>query len=758
MKISFSIVSIYLTFFFLIFSFSNSNAQEGDKIEYRMTLLDTDSIPVIGAEIQILESGEISFTDEKGEAILTVKNKIQNLKIIINDYDEKLIEIHPQEINEETFVVQLAKELGVIVIVKRRKTTTISLLTPLKTETIGIKELHKAACCNLSESFETTPSIDAGFTDAVSGYRQISMLGLSGPNVSITRENIPDIRGLANITGFTFTPGPWVESIQISKGTGSVVNGFEGTAGQINVELMKHREEEGTKFLLNAYQSGQGRTEGNLVWNKEINHDMNTSLFLHAKSNWMKVNQNNDDFLDQPLGETYILANRWMYFNEKGWEFQLGVKGVLMDLWGGHKNFSPNQTISSENPWGFTNSIKRGEFWSKIGKINPKKPYQSMGLQIGGNLYDINSQYGLRNYDATNNSLYLNYIYQSIIGNTNHVIKFGGSFMLDTYKENFNSLEFNRNEVVPGVFTEYSYNHDDKFNLVAGLRLDQNNYYGAFVTPRLHMRYAPTQNSVIRASIGRAQRTANVITEYVGFLSSSREFIFPSIIGNENIAYGLKPEVAWNMGVNFTQNFILNYKDGTFTVDYYYTRFTNMVVADFEKYDAIRFYNVENGSTAHSFQAQLDYELFRNFDVRMAYRFYDVKIKYDEAEWQQKPLLAKHRFFINLAYETSNGWSFDGTANWTGSKRMVEHFTIDNNTITSSHSTPSFWIFNIQASKSWQNEKYRVYLGSENITNTMQHHMILNPNHPFEKGFDTGLIWGSAMGRNIYAGFNFKLI
>lgn len=742
----------------ILCSFSlNTFAQKGQKVEYKITLQDQDSMPIIGADIVHLETQQVTSTDEHGQALLEVDNIKQELKIVINSANEKVIEIDPSVINDEVFTILVSQDYNEVVIVSRKKSTTISLLGPIKVENLNSKELLKAACCNLSESFETTPSIDAGFTDAVSGFRQISMLGLSGPNVMITRENIPDIRGLASITGFTFTPGPWVESIQISKGTGSVVNGYEGTAGQINIELHKFREQEGIKLLANAYQSGQGRSEGNLVYNKSINHDLNTTIMAHVKSNWMKVNQNDDDYLDQPLGETVLLANRWSYLNHDGWEFQLGLKGVLMNLWGGQMDYQPGQENSASLPWGFENSIKRGEFWSKIGKVNPRKPYQSMGLQIGGTFYDLESSYGLNEYNATNNSLYFNYIYQSIISNTNHVIKFGGSLLLDNYAEDFSLQQFNRKEVVPGIFAEYAYNFNEKFNVVAGLRLDDNNLYGAFVTPRLHMRYALTDKSTIRASFGRAQRTANVISENIGFLSSSRLFEFTNI--NNGKPYGLDPEVAWNMGVNYTQNFILNYKDGSFGIDYYYTSFENMVVADFETYDKISFYNMKNGSTAHSFQAQLDYEPFRNFDVRVAYRFYDVKMKYQEDGWKEKPLLAKNRFFVNLAYETSNFWYFDFTANWTGTKRMVQHFDEQNpSVVKQGHTTPSFWIFNTQISKAWLNDKYRVYFGVENIANTMQHHLIINPNNPYSKGFDAGLIWGSAMGRNIYAGFNFKLM
>ncbi|MBX9448751.1 MAG: TonB-dependent receptor [Taibaiella sp.] len=597
--------------------------------------------------------------------------------------------------------------------------------------------------------------MDVGFTDAISGYKQISLLGLSGPNVAFTRENIPDTRGLANIIGLTFTPGPWVESIQLSKGTGSVVNGYEGVAGQINVELHKPKEKNGIKLLLNAYQSTQGRTEANMVYNQILNSKWNTTLLAHVKSNWMNVDQNNDSFLDQPLGSTYLLGNRWMYYNPQGWEIQLGLKGVYMDLWGGESSYNRDQEVSTSSPWGFYNNTQRAEAWAKIGKIYTDKPYQSMGLQLNAFYHDQDARYGLNTYQGKQKSFYANYIFQSIIHSTEHTIKFGGSFQYDGFDEAFAGQNYARQEIVPGIFTEYAYHYLDKFSVVAGIRGDYNNIYGAFLTPRLHLRFAPEEKLVFRASIGRAQRTVNVFAEHIGFMASNRTFELPG--NNHQLPFGLKPEVAWNMGVNMVKQFMLNYRDGSLSLDYYYTHFDNMVITDIEQYRIIRFYNLDGKSYAHSFQAQLDYEVMRKWDWRVAYRWYDVKATYEGKGLLQKPLLAAHRFFVNTAYETRNNWSFDLTANWTGAKRMPEHILNSGDPARSSYATPSFWIWNGQVSKSWEDERWKIYAGVENILGTMQHHLILGRQDPYAEGFDAGLVWGSAMGRNIYIGVNYQL-
>lgn len=642
-------------------------------------------------------------------------------------------------------------KLDEVIIRQRQKSTTINMMDPIKKEKIGSRELLKAACCNLSESFETTPSVDVAFTDAVSGYKQIQMLGLAGPYTSITRENIPDARGLSAVTGLTFTPGTWIEGMQLSKGTGSVVNGYESVAGQINVEWKKPFEEKEEKWHFNLYQNTQGRTEGNIVHRKELNEHLSTNVFLHGKSQWLKTDQNNDGFLDQPLDKQFVAANRWFWFGPKGWEVQGGVKAVYVENQGGQWHYDKGIEQTPGNPWGFRLDMQRYEGWAKIGHIF-NNPAKSIGLQLSGVYHNQNALYGSREYDAKQRSFYANLIYQSFISNTNHIIKSGLSQMIDEYDETWTGQHFKRTEVVPGAFIEYAYNAK-KVNIVAGLRGDYHNLFGAFVTPRLHIRYAPLERSVIRASIGRAQRTANILAENMGYMASNRAFIINS--GETGKAYGLNAEVAWNYGLNFTQKFQLDYRDGAVSFDYYYTNFENQVVVDVEDAHSVRFYNLNGLSFANSFQVQLDYEVIHNLDLRLAYRFYDVRTTYNDV-LKEKPLIAAHRAFANVGYETRNKWKFDYTIQWVGSKRLPSLHNHHSTGVTSGDQSPDFVLMNAQISKGW-NDKVEVYAGGENLTNYMMHSPIIGANNPYATGFDASMIWGPVMGINLYAGFRYKL-
>lgn len=656
------------------------------------------------------------------------------------------------------------KDLDEITIRQRLKTTNINMLNPIKSEKISSKELLKAACCNLSESFETTPSVDVGFTDAISGYKQIQMLGLATAYTSITRENIPDNRGLASYMGLTFTPGTFVESMQLSKGIGSVVNGYESLAGQINVEWRKPFDKKEEKWHFNLYQNTQGRTEGNIVHRIELNKNLSTNFFLHGRGQWLRLDRNRDGFLDQPLDKQFVGANRWFWFGDNGWEVQGGVKGVYVDNVGGQMNYTAGEKTALDKPWGFELNIRRIEAWAKIGHVFANKPATSIGLQLSGVYHQQNSKYGFKDYDAKQKSFYANLIYQSIIANTQHVIKGGFSMLVDNYNEAFaNFIDstlnifaptlYKRAEIVPGAFVEYNYTPSDKFNIVAGFRGDNHNLFGFIATPRLHIRYAPFTNTVFRASVGRAQRTANVFADNMAFMASSRGFFI--LNPEKNKPYGLSPEVAWNYGGNFTQKFQLNYRDGAFSIDYYYTDFKNQIIIDLYTDSHSAFiYNLKGRSFAHSFQAQLDYEIIRNLDIRLSYRWYNVKATYS-GKLKEKPLINPHRAFINIGYETRNHWRFDYTAQWIGPKLIPERHSHSNN--LDEYYSPSYVLMNAQISKSWNNEHFEVYLGSENLTNYMQHQPIASAENPYSSNFDASLIWGPVMGRNIYGGLRYKI-
>ena len=115
----------------------------------------------------------------------------------------------------------------------------------------------------------------------------------------------------------SFIPGTWVESIQITKGAGSVVNGFESIAGQINAELQKPTLDD--KLFVNAYAAANGRFELNTHLNSKLSDKWSTGLYVHGNLRDQKFDKNDDTFLDMPLQKQVNIMNRWQYTDlEKG--------------------------------------------------------------------------------------------------------------------------------------------------------------------------------------------------------------------------------------------------------------------------------------------------------------------------------------------------------------------------------------------------------------------------------------------------------
>ncbi|MBD0284969.1 MAG: TonB-dependent receptor, partial [Flavisolibacter sp.] len=638
-----------------------------------------------------------------------------------------------------------------VVVTARAHTTFIDAYNPFRIATITKKELLKAACCNLSESFETNPSVDVSYNDAATGSKQIQLLGLAGIYTQLTIENLPGPRGIATPLGLNSIAGPWVESIQLIKGTGSVVNGFESIAGQINVELRKPQTSE--KLYLNGYVNSMGKTDVNLNWAQKLNSRWSTGLLLHDDFLYSKQDFNKDGFRDLPTGNQFSGVHRWEYLGENGLVSHFGVKVLLDNKTGGELDYNPSTDKFSTDRYGLGIHTKRYEVFGKIGYVFPEKMYKSIGLQASTFDHNQDAYFGLTKYEARQKNVYSNLIYQSRIHSDVHKFKTGLSFLYDGYKEQVNATPYDRTEVVPGAFAEYTFTPNEKLDVVAGIRADHNNLYGWFATPRLNVRYAPFNQTTLRFSIGRGQRTADIFAENIGVLVSSRHIHIVNAQAGK--AYGLDPEIAWNKGISIDQKFKLFGRDASLGMDYYRNDFTNQVIVDLEDARMVMFYNLQGKSYSNSFQTEFNLIPVKKLDVRLAYRFFDVKTTYDN-QLLEKPFTARHRAFANLAYDV-NGWKWDYTVNVVGRKRIPSTDTNPEIYRLPDYS-PSYVTMNTQISKTIGKKKLLdVYLGGENLTNYFQKNAIIAADQPFSPYFDASLVWGPVSGRQVYAGFRYSL-
>jgi outer membrane receptor for ferrienterochelin and colicins len=712
-----------------------------------------DNLGVAGATVNWLNTNIGTITNEKGWFTIPFKKEYKKLVISYIGYRTDTIIV--RDLTPIHHFITIENELKGITIRSKRDAVQKSLFATANTFTVNNDELLKAACCNLAESFETNPSIDVSFSDALTGTRQIQMLGLKSPYLQIMQENIPSIRGAAQAFGLTFTPGTWVESIQITKGAGSVVNGFESISGQINAELVKPFSD--NKFFLNTYSSLNGRLELNTHFNRRVSEKWQSGLYIHGNYRGEKFDKNDDNFLDAPLANQINVMNRWQYTDaQNGWVSFINIRFLNDEKQTGEINFNPTLDKGNTNSWGSEIDTKRFETSLKLGYVFPEIPYQSVGLQLAYSNHQQDSYFGLNVYDIKHESLYSNLLFNSIIGDTRSKFKTGINFTYDKYNELVNTTGYKRKENSLGVFFEYAFDNLEDFSLTAGVRVDTHNLLGTFITPRLHLRYAPWENGVFRASAGRGKRSANIFAENQQLFASSRKIDIDAVGGN---IYGLNPEIAWNYGVSYLQKFNLFNKKGDITFDFYKTDFSNQVVVDWENPQAVSFYNLNGKSIANNFQLELNYELAKNLNLRTAFKYFDISTDYKTGKLQ-KPLQPNNRFFVNISYETAtkeNGsqWKLDLTFNNIGEQRLPNTATNPTQYQLPINSE-RYSLLNSQITKVFSN-KFEIYAGGENLTNVQQVNPILGSENPFGPNFDSTIVYSPIFGRAIYAGLRFKI-
>ncbi|WP_203296168.1 TonB-dependent receptor [Luteirhabdus pelagi] len=742
----------YLKYLVLLLPILSFSQEKLEGIIYDGAAPEANS-PLPGANVFWKDTEVGAVSDFNGNFSINYKEEYTELIISFVGYKTDTITINATTAVEHT--LQPKASLDEVTISARKEAMSRSFLQAQNVINVSSDELLKAACCNLAESFETNPSIDVNFADAVTGTRQVKMLGLTSPYILMTIENVPAIRGAAQAYGLSFIPGTWVESIQITKGAGSVVNGFESFTGQINAELQKPSKD--AKLFVNGYGSLNGRLELNTHVNTEVTDKISTGIYAHGNLRKEKFDNNDDGFLDMPLQEQINIMNRWQYTdNEKGWVAFFNARYLNDAKQTGQVDFNPDTDRGTTNNWGSEIDTERIDLSSKIGYVNPDLPWQSVGLQLAYSTHDQNSYFGLRPYDIKHESVFASALYNSIISDSRHKFKTGLNYAHDTYEESVEGTDFSRAENSIGAFFEYAYDDLENFSMTAGLRIDFHNLLGTFVTPRIHGRYTLWEKGVFRFSAGRGKRSPNIFAENQRLFASSRNI---QILNADGPIYGLEPEIAWNYGASFLQGFELFGRKGDVAFDFYRTDFQNQVVVDWENPTEILFYNLEGNSYSNNYQVELSYSPFQRFNLRTAYKYYDVKTDYLSGE-KQKPLTPDHRIFANASYETElkdNGsqWKFDATYNWLGNQRYPDtqsspmQFQLPDE-------SPTVTTLNAQVTKVFSNA-FEVYVGGENITNTRQENPIISANDPFGPYFDTTNVYGPIFGSMYYAGFRFKL-
>lgn len=631
---------------------------------------------------------------------------------------------------------------------------------PILTTVITQQGLRRAACCNLAESFESTIAVDMEYSDAVTGARQISMLGLAGIYSQILLENVPLIRLLTHQFGLGFVPGSWMESISVSKGVASVSNGFEAITGQINVDYKKP-ETNYERVFLNLYGNSMGKGELSFNSKIKVNDKCNTMLMLFLGDQFTKMDMNKDGFLDVPKNQQINFMNRWDY------NFSNVVRGrTMVDfVWdnrvGGQKNFDW-RIPTGDSIYGLHIDNKKFDFITKNGILLKGKD-ESIGTILSYTGHWTDAIFGLRPFASQQHSLYANVLYSNKYGeNGRHKITTGASLQYDHYRElcdyMFAGISQNtvQNEAVPGVFGEYSFIIDPKLVVMAGMRLDYNFLYQKlYWTPRVHLKWQVTKDLSIRASAGKGYRSAYVLTENLGLLTSNRSY---HVFENEQ----QRPEEAYNAGFSIVQSFNMPGGKSSVAVDYFYTHFINQTIIDLDKdVHGVYVYNLNgecngygNVSRSHSAQIEVTLKPFTRFELLLAYRYNDVRYM-TNGIMREKVLMSPHKGLVNINYSTRyDRWKFNVTLQVNGPQRLPNTSSNPVEYQLPEYSKP-YCMLNAQITKKFR--RWEIYAGAENMLNYKQENPILSADNPFGEYFDATMIYAPISGAMGYLGVRFML-
>lgn len=705
------------------------------------TVTDPAGTPVEGANISWKGTAVGISTNQKGQFLIEKTNSTDTLVVSFIGYKNDTIPI-PQACTHIDILLDGDNSLDEIVITERRQGILKPRTSLLNEELITTAELSRAACCNLGESFTTNPSVDVSYSDAATGARQIKLLGLSGIYVQMLTENIPNYRGTAAPFALGYIPGPWMQSIQVSKGASSVKNGYESISGQINVEFKKPQDTE--SFSANIYANSLANIEANFDANTHLSQRLSTSLLTHYQTSLMSHDSNHDGFMDLPKVEQYNIQNRWTYLGDR-YLFQSGIK-MLME------NRNSGQTHATETPrYRIGIHTERYEVFTKNAYIFNKEKNTNLALILSGSLHEQQAVYGHKFYSVNQWNGYASLLFETEFDKHNS-LSAGLNLNHDNYiqqyqiSDNGRTISGNETETVAGAYAQYTYNLQDKLTIMTGIRADLSNRYRLLFTPRLHIKYTPNDIIHLRASVGKGFRSVHVLAENNYLLASSRKILIDS---------DLKIEEAWNSGISAALYIPLFNKTLNINLEYYYTDFLQQTVIDLDSDPhAVHFTNLQGKSYSHTFQAEISYPVFKRFLFSAAYRLTDAKTTYNQT-LKERPFTGKYKGLITASYQTAMAiWQFDATLQINGGGRLPTPYLTDENTLSWDYRYKTYEQLNIQITKNFRH--FALYIGGENLTGFRQPNPIIDASNPWGDKFDSSITWGPMHGAVFYIGFKYN--
>lgn len=665
--------------------------------------------------------------------------------------------------------VELEETLSSAVVTARRAGTT-RMTGAENAMRLSRTELFKAACCNLGESFTTNPSVDVSYSDAATGARQIKLLGLAGIYVQMLAETLPDFRGVAAPYALGYVPGPWMKSIQVSKGAASVKNGYESITGQINIDYKKPEDEQGAE--VNLYTNTMGRVEANVDANVHLAENLSTELLLHHENSLWQHDGNDDGFMDAPRVEQYNVQNRW-YWKQGNYLFHGGLS-ALKEI---RRSGETTHSCASDDEDEYLPYAKRFDIrlhtnryagYMKHAVVLDADHGTNIALMSSATMHQLAANYGLKGYHVNEKNLYASLMFETNFTDA-HNLSLGLSLNHDylsqklraTHDRTLPYTSLHERETTPGAYAQYTYSLADRVTAMAGVRIDHSSKYGTFVTPRFHLKYRPADWLSLRASAGKGYRTVHALAENNYLLASGRQLVIDD----------LEQEAAWNYGLSAALDIPLFGKTLKVNAEYYYTDFLRQAVIDYDSSVSngsapytIHITNLRGDSYSHTFQIDATYPVLKGLNLTAAWRYNDVRCTYGGV-LRSKPLTSRYKALLTASYSTPlKLWQFDATLQLNGGGRMPEPYVMNNASWPLRENGQTSWPARFKAYEQVSAQVTRwfrhwtLYVGGENLTVVRQHRPIVAADSPWSSDFEPTLVWGPTEGAVFYIGARINIL
>ncbi|MBI5404001.1 MAG: carboxypeptidase-like regulatory domain-containing protein [Ignavibacteriae bacterium] len=707
--------------------------------------------PLEGAVIKWIGTRKGTLTEKDGKfSIEADKISDRRFVVIFVGYKTDTVEVGDKNFIEISILNNASTKT--IVVEGQVNSSFIDDHDHSKTEVITSAELKKDACCDLSGCFGKNASVDVTVTDILTNTKELKVLGLEGSYTQILVDNMPIMTGLVTKYGVTSIPGTLIDRINISKGSNSVIQGYESISGIMNVMLKDYSTSE--KVLMNGFLNSALESQLNLNTSAKLKK-WNTLFAFQTVQESRKVDDNGDGFLDAPLTRRYMFYNKWKYGSPEdstNTNAVIGLRYLDERRIGGQKNFDYNSNLGSSTVYGQTVNLHNGDAYARINQLLGNQ--SQIKVYLNGGFFNQTSYYGATLYEGKQRNFNINALYEFPVFE-HSTLRFGSSYKYENINEDVKFLSastktyagnYEKNESVPGVYTEGSFELEQlKLSFIGGVRVDFHNEHGTIPTERFLVKYQISDKTIARASFGTGFRTVNPYSEYPSFLGSGKD-----IRGIRNI----QPERTINYGIDLLQYFVIGGLSGNVNVDFYKTVFSNKVIAECDAMPYMYMFTNFSDAGSNVFQVESSVNFLQQLDFKLAYKFIDLYYYKNGARLEQ-PFNSKHRVLMGITYTyPGNSWILNYYLQWFGKQSIPSTAKYPVQYQVPSESD-AYAMMNIQFTKNFR--LFEFYTGIENLLNYTQPNPIISADNPFDKNFETGYVWGPTRGREIYFGIRYMI-